>query len=768
MEPTTERQPTGSARERRAWIGLQSAIRGRMAVLSVVSLLIASGLLSLVDPSGSWSGRSAVAIGAGYGCGRPPALDGSRSDGAPKRTPRPRGPKPFPGASPLADTDSGPRPTKPPRAKKTPAPRPEPTPRPDPAPTPPPDPRPTPEPDPEPGPSDEPESAGLHDEDFAFLAAGNDDAITPIPSAQPPLILGLAASPLPDRPGRTPRGMEGSPAPAPSAATDSPPIRSGADRPSRDAQTKVVGVDVSHWNGLVPFDAVRAAGRRFAFIKASQGTSFVDDTFVDQVADADAAGILVGPYHFYDYRVPGAAQAEHLLAVMDTAVASDRRLPPVVDLECFAPFGAADQTMVRRELRAFIHTIYRRLGRQPIIYTSAHMWAELTGGDPTFGDTPLWVACWGCGTPSLPAGWDRWLFWQTGSSILPGVGTRIGEDRFAGDATALRRLAAPPAIRLPSGSVVNERDIQVVVDGLAASHVRVSVAGGPWGRWSPGDTGIAVRLPDRDGRHRILVQGRLRPGVRGHVMEGSARLDRRAPHIGLLRPLFRLGPVSSAEDRVPMQADAEVRGAVSVTVTARCGERTIALSHWDGGRSMGADRSEANETQHGSFPTDTTCSLTAHARDGAGNVARSDGTFRVEGVVTSSVTAAAPPPAGVSGVAHMATISTDDDGASRIDFEGRGAAIVARRGPDQTAFEVSIDGQRAGLLDLWAPEPLGSAIVLAVHPDPRFESRHVIELRVGERGEAPGPGTPPRIEEVLVLGPHADLLDDVPVRTFGP
>ena len=39
------------------------------------------------------------------------------------------------------------------------------------------------------------------------------------------------------------------------------------------------GIDVSHWQGVIDWTKVHGAGKRFAYIKASDGTSFVDDRY---------------------------------------------------------------------------------------------------------------------------------------------------------------------------------------------------------------------------------------------------------------------------------------------------------------------------------------------------------------------------------------------------------------------------------------------------------------------------------------------------------
>lgn len=57
------------------------------------------------------------------------------------------------------------------------------------------------------------------------------------------------------------------------------------------------GTDLSHWNALVDANAVRANGITFAWCKATEGTDYVDPTFVGKVNQLRAAGIIVGAYH---------------------------------------------------------------------------------------------------------------------------------------------------------------------------------------------------------------------------------------------------------------------------------------------------------------------------------------------------------------------------------------------------------------------------------------------------------------------------------------
>lgn len=529
------------------------------------------------------------------------------------------------------------------------------------------------------------------DEETALLAGRR--PATPTGSVSQPIVLGLG-------PGRTQRERATAPrVPARrSAAATIPAIPAVAGG-------RVDGVDVSHWNGLVPFEAVRAAGRGFAFIKATQGTTFVDDTFAMQVANARAAGVIVGAYHFYDYRVGGAAQARHLLRTIGPLGEVGGGLPPVVDIECFEPFGAADQAFVRRELRAFVEVVRRRTGRLPIVYTSAHMWRQVTGDDATFGDSPLWVACWSCEAPTLPTGWSGWTFWQTGSVRLAGVPDRIGEDRYVGDGVALAALVGNQAGSVPL--VTRRRAMTLRLDGYGAREVRVAVGGEAWGAWTSTLEGVPVRLPDADGRHAIRIQGRARPGVRVPIPTMTVRLDRKAPRIRSAWPLIALGSTGRRADRHGLVADVRTQGLGAggrVEATARCEHGTVRVPV-TGRRDAGSTGARSRR-----LPVEGVCRLVATARDVAGNVTQRTGAQRWR------IVDAGPGP-------RLA-----DHRAGVFRFRGIGLALVARRGPDEGRVVVVLDGQRLGILDLRDQLATDTQVVLSIGGlDAR--STHTLRLR---------------------------------------
>lgn len=192
------------------------------------------------------------------------------------------------------------------------------------------------------------------------------------------------------------------------------------------------GIDISHWNGdrLGPagistarFLACRAAGYRFAIVKATGGDSFVDPRFTEQWTRAKKAGMKVGAYH-YAYPDVGDARAEagHFVATVRRAVggwnAGD--ILPVLDIEVTE--GLADGQLVTW-VGTFAGEIRELTGRRTMVYTYHHWLTHLAAYSPAEHRTPLWIARYTtAATPGSVDPWARWVAWQwTSSGSPPGM-----------------------------------------------------------------------------------------------------------------------------------------------------------------------------------------------------------------------------------------------------------------------------------------------------------------------------------------------------------
>ena len=153
------------------------------------------------------------------------------------------------------------------------------------------------------------------------------------------------------------------------------------------------GIDVSHWQGVIDWTKVHGAGKRFAYIKASDGTSFVDDRYAANRAGAKAAGLYVGAYHFAR---PDAAAGD-ALAEADHFVErglAPGELLPVLDLE---QAGGLSVDALQAWVKAFLGRVAERTGVRAIIYVSPSFWTTRLGDTTWFADhgyKAIWIAHW--------------------------------------------------------------------------------------------------------------------------------------------------------------------------------------------------------------------------------------------------------------------------------------------------------------------------------------------------------------------------------------
>jgi Tol biopolymer transport system component len=163
------------------------------------------------------------------------------------------------------------------------------------------------------------------------------------------------------------------------------------------------GIDVSHWQGTIDFDAVAGSGIRFVFAKATEGQTFDDPNYATYRADAGSAGLAFGAYHYA--RPDGTTndavkEADHFV---DTALPDSGDLFPVIDLE---DSGGLSTSALTTWLWAFLGEVLARTGVHALIYTSPSFWQTSMGDTDAFargGYSLLWIAHWFVPTPTVPA-----------------------------------------------------------------------------------------------------------------------------------------------------------------------------------------------------------------------------------------------------------------------------------------------------------------------------------------------------------------------------
>lgn len=194
------------------------------------------------------------------------------------------------------------------------------------------------------------------------------------------------------------------------------------NNPDRDAYP-VRGVDVSAYQGGIDWAVLAQQGIDFAYIKATEGSSYVDECFAYNYENALNTELRVGAYHFFSFDSEGARQAEHFIRTVKPCA---DMLPPVVDLEFYGDKAKSppEKSAVLSELDPFIERIEAHYGMKPVIYATKASYDLYLAGE--YADCDIWIRDV-ITTPSLSDG-RAWTFWQyTNRATLDGYS---GAERY--------------------------------------------------------------------------------------------------------------------------------------------------------------------------------------------------------------------------------------------------------------------------------------------------------------------------------------------------
>lgn len=251
---------------------------------------------------------------------------------------------------------------------------------------------------------------------------------------------------------------------APSAEGQAPEARAlGSESaqpsvPEQPASTvgQPLGLDVSSWQGSVNWTDVKNKGARFAYVKATEGTSYRNPYFAAQYGGATSAGLFRGAYHFAAPSVSDGATQAHFFVNNGGGWSADGvTMPPTLDIED-NPYGGSDKcygmtpSQLTAWVRDFTSTLYRLTSKQAMIYTGYYFWRDCLGNTSEFSSTnPLWLASYYTSSPAVPGGWPTYTIWQYANDYANAAQTVKAtfpgdQNVFNGTIDQLRKLAATP------------------------------------------------------------------------------------------------------------------------------------------------------------------------------------------------------------------------------------------------------------------------------------------------------------------------------------
>lgn len=179
------------------------------------------------------------------------------------------------------------------------------------------------------------------------------------------------------------------------------------------------GVDVSAHQGHIDWEILKSQNISFAFIKATEGSSWVDKKFAYNFKNAHRQKIYVGAYHFFSFESGGDTQAQNFIANVPKPEQGQKYLPPVVDVEFYGSMASHPPSpeSVHKELRLLLQSLQAHYGLKPIIYTTASFYDAYLRGK--YEEYPIWIRSIFFAPHSLFARMfnvyfpkSHWTFWQ--------------------------------------------------------------------------------------------------------------------------------------------------------------------------------------------------------------------------------------------------------------------------------------------------------------------------------------------------------------------
>lgn len=187
------------------------------------------------------------------------------------------------------------------------------------------------------------------------------------------------------------------------------------------------GTDVSHWNAVSDWGAVRGNGISFASIKVTESTGYISPDASAQANGARNSGVAAGGYHFARNDTTPEAQAQFFASECNArALLEPGSFVPMLDMEASELTGNADDFTHR-----FIGAFRLYSGQSKVaVYSNLNWFNNILHPDQWADENVfLWVAVWN-GDPGNP-GWSHprlALHQHTDAGTIPGIAGNVDRD----------------------------------------------------------------------------------------------------------------------------------------------------------------------------------------------------------------------------------------------------------------------------------------------------------------------------------------------------
>lgn len=194
-----------------------------------------------------------------------------------------------------------------------------------------------------------------------------------------------------------------------------------------DDSNNLHGIDVSHYQGRINWDEVlqdKNAG--YVYLKATEGTSIVDDTYQRNFQECKRVGLKVGSYLFFRPQYSAKAQFDLFKSVVDT---KNQDLLPLVDAESIR---GASVAVFQSRLVELCELLEKEYGTRPMIYSGQNFYNKYIHGISHLRGYKFFIAKYDVEPPILE-GDDDYLMWQySAKGHIRGIRGNVDMSHFMG------------------------------------------------------------------------------------------------------------------------------------------------------------------------------------------------------------------------------------------------------------------------------------------------------------------------------------------------
>lgn len=184
----------------------------------------------------------------------------------------------------------------------------------------------------------------------------------------------------------------------------------------------VEGIDVSHHQKTIDWTEVAKEKVGFVYIKATEGTTYVDPKFHENARGASDAGLLIGAYHYFRMTSGARTQFYNFKNAMDE---HSMDLIPMIDVETN---DKKPKKALQDSLDVFISLVKEHYGVMPMIYGTQRSYNEFCA--PKYNKLHLYIGRYGPNAPEI-IGEGTYIIWQYDESgEIKGINAPVDKCRF--------------------------------------------------------------------------------------------------------------------------------------------------------------------------------------------------------------------------------------------------------------------------------------------------------------------------------------------------